>query len=95
MDEMREAARIAGYRPAVLEDLMAMKDLEVAMVDGEPMVRTEAGEESPLQEYVDTHLADYRPALTTGAAVDEHLAAKADRAAAAVDPLNPSTEDRS
>lgn len=86
---MREAAHIAGYRPAVLEDLMAMKNLEVAMVGEVPMVRTAEGEEAPLQEHVDTHLADYRPALVTGAAVDEHLAAKAVRAAATGDPLDP------
>lgn len=91
MDAMREAARMAGYRPAVLEDLMAMKDLEVAMVDGEPMVRTAGGEESPLQEYVDTHLADYRPALVTGVVLEQHLADKRQRAESSVDPLDPTS----
>lgn len=77
-DRAAEAARLAGFKPTVLADLIQAKGLEMELKDTTvtedgntktvkvPHVRPKGQEStafSPLQEYVQTNLADYLPAL--------------------------------
>lgn len=95
-DATAEAARLAGFKRRMLADLLQMKGLELIIQDGEPLVRRRGEAEArPLVAFIEAELPDCLPALQAGATnehvLEAHLNAKADRAAATVDPLNPST----
>ena len=74
-DALREAAEIAGYKPAVLQHLL--KDLEVGVseveVDGKqarvPHVQVD-GKAVPLSEYATSNWADFLPSLQASAAAE-------------------------